>query len=128
MNKTILIVEDEESVLIALKDKLILEGFTVIEAKNGEEGLSSALSQHPDLILLDIVLPKMDGMSVLKKLREDSWGKSALVIVLTNLSDTEKVSEALKNQAMTYLIKSDWDLDEVIGKIKEKLKLAQNRT
>jgi len=121
MAKTILIVEDEASLLTALGDSLKGQGFKVIETKNGEEGLAKAFSSHPDLILLDIIMPRMDGMTLLRKLREDSWGKTALVIFLTNLSDMEKISEALANKATTYLIKSDWDMDEILEKIKTKI-------
>jgi DNA-binding response OmpR family regulator len=119
--KLILIVEDEKQLLDALRDKLTREGFQIIETENGVDGLETALLKHPDLILLDIMMPKMDGMAVLKKLREDAWGKTAPVILLTNLSDIDHVSEALDDKVTDYLIKSDWDIDEVAKKIKEKL-------
>ncbi|MBI5221908.1 MAG: response regulator [Candidatus Magasanikbacteria bacterium] len=119
--KTILIVEDEVSLLNALRDKLTREGFVTLEAKNGEEGLEVALREHPDLILLDIIMPVMDGMTMLSKLRNDSWGKKVKVIILTNLSDTEKVSAAMAKGTFDYLVKADWKLEEVIVKIKERL-------
>ena len=119
--KTILVVEDEISLLNALRDKLTREHFAVLEAKNGEEGLEVALREHPDLILLDIVMPKMDGMTVLRKLREDLWGKSAKVIILTNLSDKEKMAEALEQKLHKYLVKSDWKIEEVVAKVREQL-------
>ena len=75
--KKILIVEDEEIMLKALVEKFSSEGFEVVQAIDGEEGLKKALCEKPDIILLDILLPKMDGMAVLKKLREDTWGKHA---------------------------------------------------
>lgn len=121
MAKTILIVEDEATLLEALRDKLTREGHVVIRTKNGEEGLAEAMSKHPDLILLDILMPKMDGMTMLKELRKNEWGKNVYVILLTNLSDVENISEALNNKVTDYLIKSDWDIDEVAKKIKEKL-------
>ena len=119
--KTILVVEDEISLLNALRDKLTRENFAVLEAKNGEEGLEVALREHPDLILLDIVMPKMDGMTMLRKLREDLWGKSAKVIILTNLSDNEKVAEALEQKSYEYLVKSDWKIEDVVAKVRERL-------
>src|SRR3990167_6145262 len=119
--KTILIVEDEISLLNALRDKLTREGFSTLEAKNGEEGLEVALREHPDLILLDIVMPKMDGMTMLRKLREDLWGKSAKVIILTNLSDKEKMAEALEQKLHKYLVKSDWKIEDVVAKVREQL-------
>lgn len=120
-NKKILIVEDEVSLLNALRDKLTREGFVTLEAKNGEEGLEIALRDHPDLILLDIVMPRMDGMTMLKKLREDDWGKTVKVIMLTNLSDMENVSEAVAQGSHEYLVKSDWKIEDVVEKVREKL-------
>jgi len=116
---TILIVEDERSLSSALVDKLTHEGFIAITAKNGEEGLEVALREHPDLILLDIVMPVMDGMAMLKKLREDAWGKSAKVIFLTNLSDNEKLSEAMGSEVFEYFVKSDWKIEDVVAKVRE---------
>ncbi len=122
--QTILIVEDEVSMLNALRDKLTHEGFSILEAKNGEEGLATALRDHPDMILLDVIMPVMDGLTMLAKLREDSWGKDAKVIILTNLSDTEKVSAAMAKGTFDYLVKSDWKLEEVVKKVRERLAQA----
>lgn len=119
--KTILIVEDEAALIAALNNKLTLEGFAVLEAKNGQEGLETALSAHPDLILLDIIMPVMDGMTMLKKLREDAWGKEAKVFILTNLSDTQKVADAITQGSYDYLVKTDWTLEDIIARIREKL-------
>lgn len=119
--KAILIIEDEIAMLRILTDKFSQEGFRVIKAANGEEGLRFALSERPDLILLDIVMPRMGGLEMLDKLREDEWGKTAKVILLTNLSDIEKISEAVKEGAYDYLIKSDWKLKDIVKKVKEKL-------
>ena len=124
MSKKILVVEDEAPMRSALCDKLVREGFITLEAKNGKEGLEIALKEHPDLILLDIVMPIMDGMAMLKKLREDQWGKSAYVIMLTNLSDSQKLSEAFTQGSFEYLVKSDWKIEAVIAKIRERLGLS----
>lgn len=118
MAKKILIIDDEPTVQKALTDKLKREGFQPISALNGKEGLEKALSEKPDLVLLDIIMPKMDGITMLKKLREDSWGRRALVLLLTVDSNPEHMSEALKDKAVDYLIKSDWKIDEVINKVK----------
>lgn len=123
MAKKILVVEDEPSLLGALQNKLTQEGFEYIEARNGQIGLEKALQEKPDLILLDIIMPVMDGLTMLNKLREDEWGKTAPVIVLTNLSDDEKVMEAVKQGSYDYLIKSNWSINEVISKIKDRLKM-----
>jgi DNA-binding response OmpR family regulator len=123
--KKILIVEDEYALLSALAENFIREGFEVIKAKDGEEGLASALEMKPDLILLDILMPKMDGFTVLKKLRQDEWGKHVPVIILTNLSSPANISESLESTTtegfQEYLIKSDWKMKDVIEKVREKL-------
>lgn len=122
--KTILVVEvveDETPLRNALVEKLRRENFQVLDAKNGEEGLQIALQAHPDLILLDIIMPKMNGLEVLDQLRADAWGKTAHVIMLTNLSDNEKVAAAMNNHAFDYFVKSDIKIQEVVDRIKEKL-------
>lgn len=123
--KKILIVEDEEAVQRAISDSLQNQEFITITAKDGEEGLVTALKEHPDLILLDILMPKMDGMIMLQKLREDEWGKRAPVIILTNVSpNTSSVIESvLKNEPAYYLVKSDVKLEGIVEKIKDVLKI-----
>jgi DNA-binding response OmpR family regulator len=122
MNQTtILIVEDEPALLNALTIKFKNEGFATSEAHNGKEGLDHALSSHPSAILLDIVMPIMDGMTMLKKLREDNWGKDVPVLILTNLSDNKKIAEAMEQNTFDYLVKSNWTLDDVVNKVREKL-------
>jgi len=122
MNKKILIIEDELSLRSVLAEKLKSEGFEVLEAKNGQEGLDFSISQKPELILLDIVMPKMDGLTMLEKLREDSWGKKVPVIILTNLSSGAEMSRSAENRVSGYLVKTDWKLEDVVKKIKEILK------
>ncbi|MFZ3099762.1 MAG: response regulator, partial [Minisyncoccales bacterium] len=101
--------------------KLAREGFAVLEAKNGKEGLEMALSAHPDLILLDIVMPVMDGMTMLQKLREDAWGAKAKIFMLTNLSDMNKVADAIMQGSYDYLVKTDWTLEDIVDRIGKKL-------
>ncbi len=120
----ILIVEDESSLRKALADKFNREGFFVLDAKDGEAGLAVALKEEPNIILLDIVMPKMDGMSMLKKLREkNDWGKNVPVVLLTNLGTyDEKMMKATKNDAQVcYLVKSNWGISEVMEKVKKML-------
>lgn len=114
----ILVVEDEASLRAALKTKLAKEGYEVLEAANGLLGLDLALAKHPDLILLDIIMPVMDGMTMLGKLRQDHWGRSAKVIVLTNLSDTEKEVASEKEGVVKYLVKTNWRLEDLIKQVK----------
>lgn len=123
-NKTILIVEDESSLSDALSDKLHHEKFTVLTAKNGEEGLAIALSKKPDLILLDIIMPKKNGFVMMENLRaSNDYGKNVPIIILTNLSsDSEKVNQEITDYEPTYyLVKTDWKIQDVVEKIKEKL-------
>ena len=122
--KTILvveIVEDEASITNVLADKLHNEGFSVIKTKNGKEGIEVAKEKHPDLILLDIKMPVMNGIEMLKVLRTDEWGQTVPVIVLSNLSDNETIAEAIDKNTFEYFIKADTKLQEVIEKIKQKL-------
>lgn len=120
--KKILIVEDEGSLRKAIYDKLSKENVDIVEAKNGEEGLHVAIKEHPDLILLDIIMPKMDGFVMLENLRQDEWGKTAHVVILTNLSDEEYVLKSFHNEVYEYIVKTDIRMDDLINKIKEKLK------
>jgi len=129
--KTILvieIVEDDNSVQSALADKLSREGFSILEAKNGKEGLNIALTKHPDLILLDIKMPVIDGVTMLKFLRADQWGKNASVMVLSNLNDDKTISEALDQNTFEYFIKSDIKLEDLINKVKERLGIVPVRS
>lgn len=119
--KKILIVEDDITLLRLLDVKFDQAGFTVIEAKNGEEGYELALAKRPDIILLDIIMPVMDGMTMLYELRKDSWGRNVPIVILTNLSDANRISEALKNQVYDFLVKSDWKLEDLVDKVKDKL-------
>lgn len=118
----ILIVEDDLDLLEVLRKKFLMEKFDVLQAPNGMLGLEEAVSKHPDMILLDIIMPVMDGMTMLRKLREDSWGKDVPVILLTNLSDESKVAEGMKHGVYDYLVKADWDIGDVVKKVRSKLK------
>jgi len=119
--KKILIVDDEAVLLNLLSSKLHQHGFNVVEARDGEEGLQKALEEHPDLILLDIIMPKMDGITVLKKLRQHDWGKAVPVIVLSNLNTAESVEKSLANGAYDYLVKIDYTLDDLVEIVKKRL-------
>lgn len=119
--KIILVVEDEEPMQMVLRDVLKVEGYAVLEAKNGIEGLELALKEHPDLILLDILMPKMDGLEMLKNLRADEWGRKVPVIVLTNLSDNDDIAKAVEEDVFEYFVKTDIRIDEVIARIREKI-------
>ena len=119
--KIILITEDEPSMLRILNDKIIENGFATIQAKNGEEGLQQALTHHPDLILLDVLMPKLDGMAMMNKLRGDDWCKNVPIIILSNVStdSDETLQEIMKGQPAYYLMKSNTQLDDIVSKIQE---------
>ncbi len=118
--KRILIVEDDSVLSWVLIKKFKKEGFDVSSAKNGEEGLDVALKEHPDLILLDIIMPKMDGVTVLKKLRVHQWGSSVPIILLTNLSSVT-VDQEVQDDVSEYLVKADWDIGDVVKKVRAEL-------
>ncbi|MBF8250012.1 MAG: hypothetical protein HW400_613 [Candidatus Levybacteria bacterium] len=95
-------------------------GYTVHTAMDGEEGLKKSLDEHPDLVLLDIRMPKMDGMTMLKLLRQDVWGKDAKVIILTNLDPIDTILQGVVRDHPTYyLIKASTQFEDVLAKIRE---------
>ncbi len=119
--KKVLIVEDEMSLRIPLSEELKSNGFEVHEGKNGLEGLEAALAVHPDIILLDVVMPKMSGTEMLQKLWEDPWGKTANVLILTNSVERGFVKNILGNNMPECLIKSDWDMRDIVKKVRQKV-------
>lgn len=121
----ILIVEDEEKLLNLLKNKLIRGGFEPIVAQDGEEALKQAKAHNPDLVILDLLLPKVDGFGVLSQLRESKSEKELPIIVLTNYGNSDNVSRVLSLGAEVFLIKANYSLDEVVNKIKTILKINQ---
>lgn len=123
MKKKILVVEDEKNVRDGLVFGLHLKKFSTLEAVNGVEAVKVALSEHPDLILLDLLMPEMDGVTALKKIRDDAWGANVPVIILTNLSMNEEklIEEIVPMKPLSYLIKVDWNFTAVADKVKEAL-------
>lgn len=117
----ILLIEDEKSLLTVLADKFRRENFVVFEARDGEEGLKSAFGHKPDIIVLDIIMPSMDGLTMLKKLREDKWGDLVPVVILSNLSEPEQDNKVADRGAIEYFVKSNWGLDDVVKKVKQTL-------
>ncbi len=117
--KTILFIEDEFTLQKTLGEVLTQEGYQVISALDGEIGLRMAKEKKPDLVLLDLILPKMNGFDVLKKIKEDEEIKAIPIIVLTNLESLEDIEKALELGAATYLVKANYSLEEVLEKIKK---------
>jgi DNA-binding response OmpR family regulator len=120
--KKILFIEDESALQKTFRDVLEKEGYEMISALDGESGLRLAKSQKPDLILLDLILPRKDGFEVLNELKEDKNTKEIPVIVLTNLEDIESVEKAIELGATSYLVKAQYTLEEVIQKVKKAIK------
>ena len=118
----ILLIEDDPFLLNMYATKFELENFKVVMAEDGEKGLKTAIKEIPDIILLDIMLPKMDGFEVLKGLKEEKSTQAIPVILLTNLSQKEEVERGLSMGANDYLIKAHFMPSEVVDKIKEVLK------
>ena len=118
----ILVIEDDASLLEAYKTKLTNEGFEVQVAMDGEDGLALALKEHPDMILLDIILPKMDGMEVMKILRADEWGSTVPIIIITNFdADNERLPGITQGKPAYYLMKLNYTIEDVVEKIREVL-------
>ena len=117
----ILIVDDEKDLAEAISTALSYEGYQTLKAHDGEEGLKMALEEKPDLIFLDIMMPKMDGIAVLKALKEDEWGRTAKVIIMTVLDDMDKIAEVTEQGGEGYILKSDITLEKIVEKTKETL-------
>lgn len=115
----ILIVEDDVFLADLYKTKFALEGFKVTVAYDGEKGWELAKKNSPDIILLDLILPKMSGFDILKSLKADSKLEKIPVILLTNLSQKSDVEKGLKMGAKDYLIKAHFMPSEVVEKIKK---------
>jgi DNA-binding response OmpR family regulator len=118
----ILIVEDDRFLRELIARKLRNEGYEVLEAVDGEEGLKRIKEEKPDLVLLDLILPGIDGFEVLAKAKEDPDTAQIPVIILSNLGQREEVEKGLKLGAIDYLIKAHFTPGEIIEKIKNILR------
>ncbi len=119
--KKILFIEDESTLQKTFGDILGQGGYKMISALDGKTGLRLAVSEKPDLILLDLILPRMHGFEVLKKLKENPKTEEIPVIILTNLERMEDVDRAIELGATTYLVKTQYTIEEVMEKIKKAL-------
>jgi len=117
--KKILFIEDEQSLQKTFGDVLKKEGYKIISALDGEMGLRLVKSEKPDLVLLDLVLPKLHGLEVLEKIKKDPEIKNTPVIILTNIEGAKDVEKALELGATTYLVKTSYALEDIINKIKK---------
>jgi CheY-like chemotaxis protein len=116
--KTILLVENEQNIRELFAMALIKAGFNIVMAENGEQGVAQALKHHPDLIMLDIDMPLMNGHEAAKKIREDEWGKHARIIFLTNHSDPQSVAHAVLLKPEDYIVKVNTPVSEIVNQVR----------
>jgi len=121
MAKTILIVEDELTMQRALKNKLEHAGYGIRVAIDGVEAIAEMQKGAPDLVLLDLIMPKLDGISVLRRMKSDEQLKNIPVVILTNLSSGDKVAEAMQLGTFDFLVKANYSLDDVLKKVRDRL-------
>ena len=125
MAKKILFIEDDTTLQESLGQVLKGAGFEVFHALNGEDGLKLAGEERPDVVLLDLILPKINGFDVLKELKGSDNTKHIPVIVLTNLESPEDIQKALFSGASTYLLKASYELEDVLAKVKKALQAPE---
>lgn len=119
--KTILIIEDEEALRRALEKKLQADGYTVITAENGQQGLDAVRDKKPDLVLLDILMPEVDGFQVLEKLSADGLLPALPVVIVSNSGQPVEIDRAMKLGARDYMVKAQFDPQEVLDKVHQVL-------
>jgi len=119
MMKKILMIEDDKFLRKFYRDKLTRAGFDFIEATNGEEGLNKVISESPDLVLLDLILPRKNGFDVLIEMKRNENTKKIPVIILSNLGQESDIKRGLELGAQDYLVKPEISLSEVVDKVKE---------
>jgi DNA-binding response OmpR family regulator len=122
MTKTILIIEDDRFLREVISQKLLKEGYNPVGAVDGEEGIRKVKEIKPDLVLLDLILPGIDGFEVLSQMKEDPLLAQIPVIILSNLGQKEEIEKGLKMGAVDYLIKAHFTPGEIIEKIKTALR------
>lgn len=120
----ILLIEDDPFLIKMYKDKFAMEGFEVLIAEDGETGLKMATNETVNLIILDLLIPKLSGIELLKKLRETERGKTLPVVVLTNLTEKEQQQEAMKLGVRDFLIKADLTPGELVLKLNKVLGIS----
>jgi response regulator RpfG family c-di-GMP phosphodiesterase len=123
MAKKILIVEDEKIELMALVARFSMEDFVVLEAVNGEDGLKVALEEKPDFVISDINMPKMTGIEMITKIRQEGgqWGKDVPMLMLTGVVEADSISKIVEQGVHDYIIKGAMEMDDVVKKVQEKL-------
>ncbi len=121
--KTVLVIEDSQYLADSLVDMLKISNYKPTTANTGRTGISKAIEQKPDLILLDIRLPDIDGYEVYKQVRSNDWGKNARVIILTASESIDNISKNVDLPLEWVLFKPDWSIPDLLAKIKERLEI-----
>jgi DNA-binding response OmpR family regulator len=121
MKKKIVLIEDDQILLKALNMELLKQGYEILSSIDGQNGLALVKKEMPDLIILDLVLPKMHGFNVLEMLKVDANTRKIPVIILSNLGQIDDVKKGIKLGAEDYYIKASTDLSDLSKKIKKLL-------
>ncbi len=120
MQKKVLIVEDNETFRKLLGDALAAAGFTVSTASDGDEGVTKAVAEHPDIVLLDMRMPRLSGLDALRQIRAaDSWGKSVPALMLTEVRTIDTIADAVQLGTKGYVIKNEQTIEEIVALIKK---------
>lgn len=120
--KKILLVDDDMAFCEMLSEILTAEGAHVITEIDGESGINRALKEHPDIVVFDVMMPRMSGIQALEQLRKDQWGKNIPALLLTNVNEPEAVAAGIESGPPTeYLLKVDWTLEQIAERIKNVL-------
>ena len=117
-NATVLIADDDENIREMYSDAFSAAGINVLKAADGNECVNLALKHHPDAILVDIMMPNTNGHEAVQKIRQDSWGKNAIIVFLTNMSDAENVVHAVRQGSDEYIVKANTSVKEVINQVR----------
>lgn len=119
--KKVLVIEDSPYLAESLSDMLDIKGYQPILAPTGREGVAMAIDQQPDLILLDIRLPDIDGYEVYRRIRENDWGAKANLMILTASESVKNISKNIDLPTEDVLFKPDWSVQDLLAKIEQKL-------
>jgi DNA-binding response OmpR family regulator len=125
---TLLLIEDESPAVFAVQKYFTNAGYNVLTAFSAQEGLKLGLENHPDVMILDVLLPASNGLDILPDLRADAWGKTAKVIVFSNFASDDYKAVARKYNVDNYLIKTDTSLSELENAVNQILPAHVART
>lgn len=122
--KKVMIVEDDNLLLVTLSHQFEDAGYEVITAANGEQGVTNFFAEHPDAVIMDVMMPRKDGVEMLEEIREKAPDDRTPFIVLSNANDMDYIARAMGNGAVAYLLKSDRQIDSIVKLVEEKIHKA----